>query len=641
MLEGGEVDQSQGMVAQAMMEKTSTRVIVDLLRRLGNDHVDKSQASNLHNALLDELQKVAFVDLNKRKIGDKGITALGKALQDCPVPRLERLSLEANDIGQDGMAAIGAAIGCGNLTSLRILHLSWNKIGEQGCKKLADGFLGNRTPKPTAAIAVKNNFSFEIWNKKKSRSKNQRASGNLNGNAEYSQDFSDDTIGMKSFKTAPNLHTLWLSGNSIGDAGTKSLAEAFETGHCPALKVLRLFKNDIKAEGSQALAKALQSGSLSHLEALNVGQNPIGVEGTMALVKAFESHKLTGLKEIGLSFIPSMTTEGCVSLAHVIRAGHLPALESLYLHKNAVQNEGVMALWKALASGHTRHLKILDLEGNYIRAAGIVELAHVLRMGYLPNLEILDLVENSIGNEGGKILCEAFQNRNNMNLKWLALAGNGIGDDGCIALARALEQDHMSGLQRLDLASNAISLKGITAIVKAFEKGKLPGLTYVSFDDNDLDQRSVAALVGAFKNNTLPGLKSLSMTRNRVGDREKAAEAVIAAYTKNPYLKTHILYDWPNDDYATRAKQVMQERNSSTSFRSQKEEEIQIPVSKSGCWDCAPMMIFAKRRPRKNAPQDGGTLTPKGSFKVDSKSVSAIHSKTKFCDVPPLERPHS
>lgn len=625
-----------------MMEKTSTRVIVDLLRKLGSDRVDSSQVRGLHNALLDELQKVAVVDLGRRKIGDRGIAALGRALQDCPVPRLEKLSLEANEIGLEGMAAIGEAIGCGNLTSLRTLHLSWNEIGEQGCKKLADGFLGNRAPKPTAAIAVKNNFSFEIWNKK-SKSRNLRNSGSLNGNSEYSQDFSDDVIGMRSFKTAPNLHTLWLSGNGIGDVGTKALAEAFQAGHCPSLKVLRLFKNDIKVDGAQALAKALQFGGLGHLEALNLGQNPIGADGTKALVSAFKSHKVTGLKEIGLSFIPSMTAEGCVSLARAIKDGHLPALEALYLHKNAVGNEAAMALWRALASGNARKLKILDLEGNHIRAAGIVELANVLRLGHLPNLEILDLVENSIGTEGGTLLGEALQDRDNTNLKWLALAGNAIGDPGCMAVAKALEQDHMAGLERLDLASNGITFKGIAVIAKAFEKGKVPGLIYVSFDDNALDHRSVAALVaGAFKSNTMPALQSLSLKRNRAGDTEKAAEAVIAAYAKNPHLKADILYDWPNDSYAARAKEITQERSNPAPVQPQ-QQEPDVPSLDTGCWDCAPMLVSWRRRPRKAdsaaAARGGdGILTPKGSFR-DPKTYTEDHSKSTFCDVPPLQRP--
>ncbi|CAM6090379.1 unnamed protein product [Calypogeia fissa] len=627
------------MVAQVIMEKTSTRVIVDILRKLGGDHVDSAQARSLHNSLLDELQKVSVVDLSRRKIGDKGITALGKALQDCPVPRLERLSLEANEIGHDGMAAIGAAIGCGNLTSLKILHLSWNKIGEQGCRKLADGFLGAKPTKPKKAIAVMNNFSFEIWNKNKSRSRSLRKSGSIKhegsmtSNSDYSQDFSDEPVGMKSFKTAPNLHTLWLSGNNIGDAGAKALAEVFETGNCPSLKVLRMFKNEIKADGAQSLAKALKSGNLSKLEALNLGQNPIRGEGTMALVSAFESHKLLALKEVGLSFIPSMTAEGCISLARVIREGHLPALESLYLHKNFVGNDAAIALWRALGSGRAKQIKILDLEGNHIQAAGFAELANVLHLGQVPHLEILDLVANNIGIEGGKLLGEAFQSRNNMSLKWLALAGNSIGDDGCIALAKAIEQDHLSGLQRLDLGNNGISLKGVTAIAKALEKGNLPHLEFVSVDDNALDQRSAIALAGVLKSNALPSLKRLSMKNNKAGDREKAAEALMAAYTKNTELKTEVLYDWPNDTYATQLKKTMQERNTEKDGSPRSQDGLS-PTAVPGCWSC-----FLSRTRNGASLDHRGSLTPTGSFRDPKSKLTSMPSKSKFADMPPLARP--
>ncbi|CAM6127013.1 unnamed protein product [Calypogeia fissa] len=633
------------MVAQGVMEKTSTRVIVDILRKLGSDHVNSSQASTLHNLLLDELQKVEVVDLSRRKIGDQGIAALGKALQDCPVPKLERLSLEANDIGHDGIAAIGAAIGCGNLTSLKILQLSWNQIGEQGCKKLADGFLGAKPSKTKAATAVANNFSFEFWTLKKSRSRTLRRSGSVNreaggvtGNSDH-EDFSDDQMGMKSFKTAPHLHTLWLSGNNIGDAGAKALAEVFESGHCPALRVLRLFRNEIKADGAQALAKALKSGSFTRLEALNLGQNPITGDGTMALVSAFESHKLLGLKEVGLSFIPSMTAEGCISLARVIREGHLPALESLYLHRNFIGNDAAIALWRAFGSGRARQLKILDLEGNHIQATGITELHNVLRLGQVPHLEILDLVANSIGPEGGKMLGEAFQHRNTTSLKWLALAGNSIGDEGCVALAKAIEQDHLSGLQRLDLGTNSIGIKGVTAIAKAFERGKLPNLEFVSIDDNALDHRSAVALAGALKNNNaLPALKHLSMKNNTLGDREKASEAFMAAYVKNVDLKTEVFYDWPDNIYATQMKTIMQERNKPEKDLSPPSPDALPPTSDLGCWSC---FLTTSRKSNGGArPLDHrGSLTPTGSFRDLKSKISPLQSKSKFADMPPLARP--
>ena len=64
------------------------------------------------------------------------------------------------------------------------------------------------------------------------------------------------------------LERLYLLNNSIGDDGTKALAEVIGKGGLPELKDLVLSSNQIGNDGAVALAEAVGKGALPKLERL-------------------------------------------------------------------------------------------------------------------------------------------------------------------------------------------------------------------------------------------------------------------------------------------------------------------------------------------------------------------------------------
>ena len=63
--------------------------------------------------------------------------------------------------------------------------------------------------------------------------------------------------------TLPNIHTLDLLENGIGDAGMIALSGAFFKGSIPSLKVLILSYNRIGNDGLKALSDSLSEGALA------------------------------------------------------------------------------------------------------------------------------------------------------------------------------------------------------------------------------------------------------------------------------------------------------------------------------------------------------------------------------------------
>jgi len=79
---------------------------------------------------------------------------------------------------------------------------------------------------------------------------------------------------------APQLESLYMHYNSIGDEGCKALAAAIGKGGCaPRLKLLDLQRNQIGDEGLRALAAALgEEGAAPRLKTISVDRKPAELE---------------------------------------------------------------------------------------------------------------------------------------------------------------------------------------------------------------------------------------------------------------------------------------------------------------------------------------------------------------------------
>ena len=79
---------------------------------------------------------------------------------------------------------------------------------------------------------------------------------------------------------------LWLSHNSIGDAGLTALAKAVESGALASLKKLYLHQNSIGDDGLKAFAEACASGALASLGYVDLDRNPGNPEPVKQAMRA-------------------------------------------------------------------------------------------------------------------------------------------------------------------------------------------------------------------------------------------------------------------------------------------------------------------------------------------------------------------
>lgn len=133
------------------------------------------------------------------------------------------------------------------------------------------------------------------------------------------------------------VHTLLLSGNPLGDAGARVLAEspAFAT-----LTILYLSETGLGAAGLDRMLgpdSRLEPGFLTNLD---LSGNPLGDEGARILAASSRAGQLTHLEleRTGL------TDRGALALA---RSPHLGALEYLSLDGNDLTDAGVAAAREA------------------------------------------------------------------------------------------------------------------------------------------------------------------------------------------------------------------------------------------------------------------------------------------------------
>ncbi len=211
-------------------------------------------------------------------------------------------------------------------------------------------------------------------------------------------------------KNLPNLKSLSLSINLIGEAGTKAIAE-----NLPNLNSLDLSNNSIGDAGAKAIAE-----NLLNLDSLDLSNNSIGDAGAKAIAE-----NLPNLNSLSLGN-NSIGEAGAKAIAE-----NLPNLNSLSLGNNSIGDAGAKAIAENLPN-----LNSLSLGDNSIGDAGAEAIAE-----NLPNLNSLSLGDNSIGDAGAEAIAENLPNLNS-----LSLGSNSIGDAGAKVIAENLPNLDSLGL---------------------------------------------------------------------------------------------------------------------------------------------------------------------------------------------------
>ena len=206
----------------------------------------------------------------------------------------------------------------------------------------------------------------------------------------------------------PNLRSLIMRGNNIGDTGATSLAKVLVENKCaPNLSVLNLTENNITAAGAKKLAEAFSADKVD-LQSLFISENPIGDEGATALFESFE--KLPDLKILYM-YTCGIGDAGATSLAVAIEGDSLSRLRDLKLGGNNIGEAGTIRLVEAFdVEGKMPVLRDLDLNNNPIGPAALIRFSEVLENSSLPNLMYLELFETRIDDIAVRRLAEALEN---------------------------------------------------------------------------------------------------------------------------------------------------------------------------------------------------------------------------------------
>eukprot|EP00041_Stephanoeca_diplocostata_P036500 m.1336050 g.1336050 ORF g.1336050 m.1336050 type:complete len:1309 (-) comp24879_c1_seq55:998-4924(-) len=331
-------------------------------------------------------------------------------------------NLSSREIGTSGALLLAAAVG--GARTLAVLRVSDNAVGDGGAAALLDALLCQR-PASRAML--------ELY---------------LSGNG----------IGAAGAKKLAELlaidntlTTLNMGDNTVSDAGCVEIGLSLKVNTC--LAILHLEKNHIGAQGAQALAEALKVNGC--LQALHLAHNAIGDEGASALgdsLRVNTTLQILDIAENGLDAAGS--TAVCSALQQ-----H-PALHTLALSGNTLGAGGGTAVGALLR--HNAVLRKVQLSRADLGDAGAVGVAEGLAANRM--LRVLYLRENGVGDTGAAALANAL--RSNMKIEWLHLKHNVITDDGGMAFVGAYTST--AGLVAVvDLDFNACSQDVYHRVVEA------------------------------------------------------------------------------------------------------------------------------------------------------------------------------
>jgi Leucine-rich repeat (LRR) protein len=169
-----------------------------------------------------------------------------------------------------------------------------------------------------------------------------------------------------------NIQALYLSNNSIGDAGALVIAELISSRRLP-IRTVGLNSNDISDVGAVAIAKTLiNSGSedgnyicnnasdnqLSIIEVLGLSHNHITSSGASSIAQALSQN--TSMRRLFLNYNPLVGEAGGLALAAAAR-GH-PSLLRLGVAFCSLSSESGEALMNVLSS--TDSIERICVSGN-------------------------------------------------------------------------------------------------------------------------------------------------------------------------------------------------------------------------------------------------------------------------------------
>ncbi|MEZ4248464.1 MAG: globin domain-containing protein [Polyangiales bacterium] len=396
----------------------------------------------------ESLAGLRTLKLAQAKLGPDGVAALAVSPH---LAHLQALDLALNGIGPSGAAALALTT---NARGLRRLDLSRNGLGREGLQLLL-------------------------------------ASQHLDDLREL--DLSSNALGATGamlLASAPfvrRLERLMVSDDQLGDAGVAAL---LGSPHLGGLRALAIAQNEVTASGATLFASAPPQ-----LESLDLSLNPLGDAGAEAAAEALRRLRIETLRVAGAS----LGANGVAALLRAGRLLSLDASQNAIGPDGALRLANAVGSLEQLALagcnlgprgarallGAPGRLRDLDLASNALGDDGATAL--VAAAPNLARLERLNLADDGIGADGAEALAVSSLAT---HLRELSLADGSLGDAGAEALARGRA---WHALRVLDLRGNGISLAGASTLAGSPSLAMLERLTLSSHVlTSDLDVHSLA-----------------------------------------------------------------------------------------------------------------------------------------------------
>jgi serine/threonine protein kinase/hemoglobin-like flavoprotein/Ran GTPase-activating protein (RanGAP) involved in mRNA processing and transport len=384
--------------------------------RLGDNGLGADGAAAL--ASCSHLRGLRELDLSNNDLGAAGAASLAISPH---LGGVSRLALGRNDLGREGLEMLLSAR---RLERLAALDLSGNDIGASGAMLLASSPLARRLE----ALDVAHNGLGDAGVAALLGAPNLAA---LHCLSVASNGLSAGSAGLLG-GSLPQLETLDLSHNPLGDEGGLALAESLSRMQ---VRDLRVADCGLGADALGALLRAAEG----RLGKLCASSNPLGPEGVEQLVAVAE---LAQLEELELRDVGAGASGGRA----VGASPHLGGLRSLTLGSNGLGDEGASALLRG--EGNLLRLESLSLPDERLGLASAVAVATSPLAGRLTRLV---LSHNPLGDEGAEALarCPGWH-----ALRELELENTRLGLAGAAAL---LSAPGTAMIHRLDISHNALT----------------------------------------------------------------------------------------------------------------------------------------------------------------------------------------
>lgn len=306
---------------------------------------------------------------------------------------------------------------------------------------------------------------------------------------------SDASKVVQAIARCPQLETLCLEGNTLGQDAAKAIGKALEGR--PSLKRALwkdMFTGRLKSEIPDAIrylsgGMMLSNASLTELDLSDNAFGPIGAGALVPLLSSSCCYQLeilrlnnNGLGTGGAELLAKALT---TCLVESTKAGKPLALRTFICGRNRLENVGATAMGAVFGKMHS--LEEVAMPQNGIYHEGIAAVAKGLMSN--KNLRILNLNDNTFTLKGATKMAQALKHLE--HLESINFGDCLIKTPGAIAIAQALKEGH-NELKEVNLGYNELTLEGGCAVVEAVKDKPL--LELLELDGNKFGAEGVEKL---------------------------------------------------------------------------------------------------------------------------------------------------